>query len=156
MNTKNIINQVGTLSTYDKQKSKDLGEVFTPGSLIKDMLRQLPKEVWSDMNKKWFDPCAGKGNFPAFIVHNLMTGLRTVIPNEEARYKHIVENMLYMSEYQQESAEAIERLFNPDGKYQLNLHVGDTLGMPEDFFDIPLTERRFKYPNRVLEVALAN
>ena len=156
MDTKQIIAQVAKLSTYSKSKSDAHGEVFTPGSLIKDMLRQLPKTVWSDMTKKWFDPCAGKGNFPAYVVHNLMTGLRTVIPDEDARYKHIVENMLYMSEYQQESAEAIERLFNPDGTFQLNLHVGDTLTMPEDFFDLPLAERTFKYPTRVVEPVSAN
>ena len=150
MNTKQILSQVAELSKYDLTKSKELGEVFTPPSLIKDMLRQLPKSVWKDSTKTWFDPCAGKGNFPAYIVHNLMHGLKAEFPNEEARYKHIVENQLYMGEYQLESAQAIDRLFNPNGTLQLNLHVGDTLTMPEDFFDLHIAERQFKYPNQCL------
>jgi hypothetical protein len=123
------------LSKHDRAKSKKLGEVFTPPSLIKDMLRQLPKNVWKDSTKTWFDPCAGKGNFPAFIVHNLMHGLQAEFPNESTRYKHIMENMIYMAEYQEESAQAIRDTFNPNGDIKLNLYVGDTLAMPEDYFD---------------------
>lgn len=150
MNTSEIIKQVNQASVHDRQKSKDLGEVFTPKSLVKDMLRQLPKSVWKDPTKRWFDPCAGKGNFPAIVVHNLMAGLASIIPDETARYKHIIENMLYMSEYQVESCIVINKLFNPNGDLQLNLHVGDTLTMPSDFFDVAPEVRNFKYPDRVL------
>ena len=150
MNTKLILARVAELSKFNRDKSKSLGEVFTPPSLIKDMLRQLPKNVWKDPSRTWFDLCAGKGNFPAYIVHNLMHGLKDAFPDEDARYKHIIENMLYMSEYQLESAIEIKKLFNPTGEYKLNLHVGDTLTMPDDFFDVDESVRLFKYPNRIL------
>lgn len=133
--TSHILTLVEEASAFNRAKSKALGEVFTPYSLINDMLDQLPADVWTDSTKTWFDPCAGKGNFPAAIVARLMEGLAEEFPNEEERYKHIVEKQLYMSEYQPESAEVIERIFNPAGKYQLNLHVGDTLSMPADYFD---------------------
>ena len=144
---------VAVNSKYDKSKAKALGEVFTPPHLIKDMLRQLPKDVWHDPNRTWFDPCAGVGNFPAYIVYNLMHGLVDVIPNEKARYKHIMERQIFMSEYQEESAWKIWAMFTADAEdVKLNLHVGDTLTMPEDFFDLDYNERFFKYPERCLKL----
>ncbi len=94
MKTAAIIEQVETASTYNKDKSKKLGEVFTPASLINDMLDQLPEEVWSDPDKTWFDPCAGKGNFPSHIAHRLMYGLADVIPDEDERYRHTMDKTI--------------------------------------------------------------
>ena len=51
------------------------GEVFTPLSIIKDMLNKLPKNVWSNPKLKWLDPCVGIGNFMIIVYfsssHNL-------------------------------------------------------------------------------------
>jgi len=114
-------------STYSKKKSDELGEVFTPSKLINEMLDQLPRDVWEDKNKTWFDPCAGKGNFPIQILKRLFIHLQEHIPNEEERIKHIIENQLYMAEYQEESAYFINRVFSFNGKYKVNLYWGDTL-----------------------------
>lgn len=43
-------------------------------------------------------------------------------PDPEKRWKHILENQIFMVEIQKESCEIIERLFNPYGKYKLNLY----------------------------------
>ena len=122
-------------STYSKEKSDKHGEVFTPPELINEMLDQLDPTVWSDSTKTFFDPCAGKGKFPIKIVKRLMVGLEKEIPNVNKRYKHIMENQMYMSEFQPESAQFIEETFNPNGDIKLKLHVGDTLTMPENYFD---------------------
>ena len=37
----------------DNVQKKKNGEVFTPLSLVNDMLDQLPEHVWSDKNLKW-------------------------------------------------------------------------------------------------------
>jgi type I restriction-modification system DNA methylase subunit len=132
-------------SSYSKEKSDKLGEVFTPPELINEMLDQLPRDVWEDKNKTWFDPCAGKGNFPIQILKRLFVHLQEHIPNEEERIKHIIENQLYMAEYQEESAYFINRVFSFNGKYKVNLYWGDTLKMPDDFFDLTYEERREKY-----------
>lgn len=147
---KYLINEVKEASTYSKDKSKKHGEVFTPSSLIKEMLSSLPEEAFTDPTKTFFDPCAGKGNFPVYIIKGLMNGLKEQFPKEKDRYKHIIENMLYMSEFQKESAEFINNLFSLDGEFKINLHVGDTLTMPEDFFDLSYDERKLKYPERCL------
>lgn len=51
-----------------------------------------------------------------------MDGLETWEPNPEKRYKHIIENQIFMVEIQKESCEIIEKLFNPKGIYKLNLY----------------------------------
>ena len=120
---------------YDKSKSDQHGEVFTPPELINEMLDQIPVEVWSDSTKTFFDPCAGKGQFPIQIIKRLMAGLQNQFTNEEDRYKHIMENQLYMSEYQKESADYIQEHFSLHGKVKINLHQGDTLTMSNSYFE---------------------
>lgn len=151
IDTQLAVDTVEANAVFDKAKAKALGEVFTPPSLINEMLDSLPKRAWSNPDKTWFDPCAGVGNFPVFIVARLMVGLKKKIPSAKWRYKHIVENMLYMSELQPESCAQIEQTLNPQGEYKLNLHMGDTLTMPEDFFDLSWEDRRAVYPERCFE-----
>jgi hypothetical protein len=55
-----------------------------------------------------------------------------------------------MSEFQPESAQVIQEIFSNGGRYRLNLFVGDSLTMPEDFFDLTPDERRQKYPNNTI------
>jgi len=151
---KSLLNKISNFilehSTYSKEKSNKLGEVFTPPDLINEMLDQLPREVWEDKNKTWFDPCAGKGNFPIQILKRLFVHLQEHIPDEEERIRHIIENQLYMAEYQYDSAYFINRVFSFNGKYKVNLYWGDTLKMPDDFFDLTFEERKQKYPENCL------
>ena len=133
-------------SIYSKDKSDKLGEVFTPTELINEMIDQLPEELLYDKDKTWFDPCAGKGNFPIIIVGRLFRNLSEQIPNDGERIHHIIENQLYMAEYQRESAEVIDSVFSYGGRLKVNLYVGNTLEMPNDFFDLSYEDRREKYP----------
>ena len=66
--------------------------------LVNEMLDKLPIDVWKNKNLKWFDPASGMGNFPIAVYLRLMESLKDEIPNNEERKKHILENMLYMSE----------------------------------------------------------
>ena len=147
----NLTDRVKHKATHSKEKSDEHGEVFTPPGLINQMLDSLPKDFWYNKNKMWFDPCAGKGNMPAVVVERLMKTLSTKIEDVDSRYKHIMENMIYMCEYQKESCETIEEIFNPNDNLKLNLYFGDTLKIPEDFFDLPWEQRRTKYPDNCVE-----
>jgi site-specific DNA-methyltransferase (adenine-specific) len=91
------------------------------------MLDKLPEEVWSNPDKTWLDPCAGLGNFSVQVLKRLMEGLSKWEPNEEARKKHILENMLYHVEMNPESVAKLQKVLNPEGKYTLNVHCGDFL-----------------------------
>lgn len=119
-----LIKKVEEACEYSKDKSNKFGEVFTPTKLINEMLDSLPQEVWSNQEKTWLDPCAGKGNFPAVIVTRLMEGLKEQIPSPEARYRHIMEKQIFMYELQDESCRVIEEIFNPNGDIKINLVHG--------------------------------
>jgi hypothetical protein len=109
------------------------GEVFTPMSLVNEMLDTLPPEVWNDKRLKWLDPANGMGNFPIGVFLRLFYGFRTksgkyvgitnegegeynpgltkVVPGEEARRKHIVKDMLYMVELNSKNNAIANNLF---------------------------------------------
>jgi len=114
------------LKPKEVEKNK-YGEVFTPMSLVEEMLDKLPEEVWSNSELKWFDPANGMGNFPIAVYYRLMKGLSSKMKNEEKRKKHIIENMLYMSELNKKNCFMTKQIFDPEDKYQLNLFEGDTL-----------------------------
>ena len=48
------------------------GEVFTPISLVSEMLDKIPNEVWRNPNATFLDPCMGKGTFLLEIVRRLV------------------------------------------------------------------------------------
>ena len=97
-----------------RQSEKDkFGEVFTPVVLINEMLDKLPKAVWSNKEYKWLDPANGIGNFPMMIYTRLMEGLDKKIENNEARQKHIIENMLYMVELNEKNVAISRKIFGP-------------------------------------------
>jgi type I restriction-modification system DNA methylase subunit len=81
-----------------ESEKKKFGEVFTPISLINEMLDKLPIKLFQNKNLKWFDPANGMGNFPIVVYLRLMEGLKDVISDADRRKKHILEKMLYMSE----------------------------------------------------------
>jgi HKD family nuclease len=106
---------------------KSFGEVMTPIPLVDGMLDTLPKEVWSNKDLKWFDPCAGVGTFPSVIVQRLMKGLKKVIPNKNKRYRHIIENMLYVCELQAKNMFIFHCIFDRPNIFELNTYCGSFL-----------------------------
>ena len=131
-----VFDEIQNLSTYSKDKSDKLGEVFTPPKLINDMLDQLPTELWSDKTKTWFDPASGNGNFHIIVLKRLFDGLASQIPDSRERVKHIVEKQLYFAEYQQVSAQNTAELFSFGGLCEVNIYHGDTLVMSDDYFNL--------------------
>jgi site-specific DNA-methyltransferase (adenine-specific) len=117
-------------------EKKKFGEVFTPLSFINDhMLKHLEsyykekynKNIFEDETLTWGDTTAGMGNFPIAIYYKLMDGLKVKIPNEKDRKKHIIENMLFMAEYNKKNCFIIKQIFNINNELKLNLYQGDSL-----------------------------
>jgi hypothetical protein len=79
----------------NEYQKKQNGEVFTPLSLVNEMLDKLPEEVWKNKAYKWLDPAVGIGNFPIVVYERLMSGLEDVIEDRRERSRHILEEMLY-------------------------------------------------------------
>ena len=119
-----------------KQKEKqEHGEVFTPMVVVFELLDKLDshyfaehgRSIFSEKNFKWFDPASGMGNFPVAVYLRLMEGLAEQIPDVEERKKHIIENMLYMSELNKKNVFICHQIFNVNNQYRMNLYEGDTL-----------------------------
>jgi hypothetical protein len=113
-------------------EKKKFGEVMTPLELVKEMLATLPEEVWSNPNLKWLDPANGTGPYPSMVIYKLMNGLKEWEPNDEKRYKHIVENMIYVCELQPKNMFLYLCAIDPFDTYRLNVYTGSFL---EDGFD---------------------
>jgi hypothetical protein len=121
---------VTTLRNYVRvadTEVKSFGEVMTPIPLVEDMLNTFPSEVWSNPNLKWFDPCAGVGTFQSVIVQRLMKGLKKAIPNKNKRYRHIIENMIYVCELQAKNMFIFHCIFDRPNVFELNTFYGSFL-----------------------------
>ena len=136
-----LINEPNELLDYLKKslkpkelEKKKFGEVFTPMEVIDEMMDNLDKNykkehkksIFSISTLKWYDPSAGMGSFPVNVYYRLMNGLKKEFPDEKLRKKHILENMLYMSEINKKNCYILEKLFNKK-KFNLNIYCGDSL-----------------------------
>lgn len=97
-----------------QENKENYGEVYTPFSLINDMLDILPQEYFSNPDLKWLDPACGCGYFTMIVYHRLMEGLKTKIKNKKRRKKHILHTMLYMIELNPENVNGLRGFFGED------------------------------------------
>lgn len=137
---RNIDEVFGLIHQYlgvSEVEKKINGEVFTPFELINEMLDTLPKEVWSNPNLKWLDPANGIGNFPAVIIQRLMSGLVGFEPDPSKRYKHILENMIYICDISSKNMFLYLNIFDPYNEYKMNYFKGSFLS---DEFDKHMKE----------------
>ena len=126
-NPKELLELINDCLKPKEVEKKQFGEVFTPMILVYEMLDKLPKEVWKNKNLKWLDPCCGMGNFSIAVYLRLMEGLKDEIKDMKERKKHILENMLYMSELNKKNVLVCKQIFDINNEYKLNLYEGDTL-----------------------------
>ena len=125
----------------NENNKKQFGEVFTPMSLVNEMLDKLPVHVWTDPNLKWLDPCVGMGNFMIAVYLRLIESL-IIIKDIDRRKKHILENMLYMVELNKKNVYITKQIFDINNEYKLNIACADSLTLnyvkrfKTDTFDI--------------------
>ena len=147
---KNISNRNEMSKLIDKYlipqelEKKHNAEVSTPYNLRKEMINTIPKSFWMGKKvivkntkgkikkiyhkfPKVFEPCSGKGGFLMDIIDKLMTGLKTIVPNENERYRIIVEKCLYFSDINPTNIFICKLLIDPGNLYSLNYNEGDTL-----------------------------
>ena len=70
-------------------------EVFTPPSVVNDMLDSLPENIWESEKTTFLDPASKSGVFLREIAKRLIRGLEHQIPNLEKRINHIAKKQLY-------------------------------------------------------------
>ena len=102
-----------------RKKEKDkFGEVFTPLSLINELLYNIPLTIWKNPEGKWLDPANGIGNFFMMVYQKLMEELpdtynKNVIhyANKKEKVDHIIKNMLYMIEINPTNVKISQQIF---------------------------------------------
>lgn len=70
-------------------------EVFTPPSLVNDILDLLPNDLWNNPEAKFLDPVSKSGVFLREIAKRLDKGLEEKITNKQDRINHIFNTQLY-------------------------------------------------------------
>ena len=134
-NPKELLELIDSCLKPKQQEKQENGEVFTPMCLVFEILDTLDKHyikehgrsIFTEKDFKWLDPASGMGNFPVAVYLRLMEGLKTQMLTDEDRKKHIVENMLYMSELNKKNVFSCHQIFDANNRYRLNLNEGDTL-----------------------------
>jgi Eco57I restriction-modification methylase len=70
-------------------------EVFTPPTIVNQMLDLLPEEIWHDKNITFLDPATKSGVFLREIVKRLIVGLEESIPDRQERINHIFATQVF-------------------------------------------------------------
>ena len=70
-------------------------EVFTPPSLVNQILDLLPMELWSNPDAKFLDPVCKSGVFLREMAKRLIVGLEPVFPDLQERANHIYRYQLF-------------------------------------------------------------
>jgi len=139
---KSILDELQNI-TINNEKKKINGEVYTPLSLVNDMLNKLDechlkkhnKSIF-EMDYKWFEPTAGKGHFVFSIIDRLQ---------KHFDINYILKNMIYMSELDESNCNYIREKLKD---YSINLNEGDTLKIKYDFkFDVIIGNPPFNKGN---------
>jgi len=70
-------------------------EVFTPPSVVNNILDTLPESIWKDPNSTFLDPSTKSGAFLREITIRLINGLDEEIKDLEKRIDHILKNQVF-------------------------------------------------------------
>jgi Eco57I restriction-modification methylase len=107
-----------------KTAVKLYGEVYTPLTLVEEMLDTLPITHWRDPKLQWLEPAAGLAPFLFCAYRRLMAGLTPSYPDPSTRARHILETMFTFQELQPKNVKLLRQLFAP---FTLQLLEGDYL-----------------------------
>lgn len=124
---KDVVRMLREYVKVGEVEKKKFGEVMTSLDLVKEMIKTLPEEVWSNPDLKWIDPANGTGPFPIMVIYRLMVGLEKWQPDPNLRYKHIVENMIYTCELQAKNVFLWLCAVDPHDEYETNTYWGSFL-----------------------------
>jgi hypothetical protein len=132
---KELLELIDSCLKPKKLEKEKFGEVFTPIYLIYEILDNLDKQykliyglsIFSVSNLKWFDPACGMGNFQVALYLKLFEGLKQEFPNDYDRKKHILENMLYVSELNTKNIFIYKQIFDINNCFKLNINKGNSL-----------------------------
>lgn len=127
----NLMELVDSYLKPSNTEKRLLGEVFTPlygkPGCVEDQLNLMDESLWKRKNVKVLDPCSGVGNYSVVLVDKFMKGLVDEFPDSEERLKWILEEIIYINEFQSKNLFIYLQLFDSENKYKMNFNRGDYL-----------------------------
>ena len=60
------------------KRVRDIGEVFTPARVVRDMCNLIPKDVWQRIDATFLEPACGNGNFLNEILSRKLKRCKTL------------------------------------------------------------------------------
>lgn len=60
------------------ERVRDLGEVFTPPKIVRDMCNLIPKEIWNNIDATFLEPACGNGNFIVEILNSKLRKCKSI------------------------------------------------------------------------------
>jgi hypothetical protein len=125
-NRKELSNLIDKYLIPQELEKKSNAEISTPFKLRQNMLDSMSTTFWKS-KKRVFEPCSGKGGFLIDIIDRFMIGLEELVPDENERYRIIVEECLYFSDINPTNIFICKLLVDPNNKYKLNYNEGNTI-----------------------------
>lgn len=113
----------------DKVDKNKFGIIYTSFIIINKMLDLIPDESYSNPLARWLDMGAGTGYFSICLFRRLDKGLMNVIIDSHQRMRHIIRDMLYMSEIKESHIIVLRQIFGDDA----NIY-GDFLSLTKNNF----------------------
>ena len=119
--------------TFPKDHKQKMGAVFTSFSFIESMFSLFDAKIFTNDQYKWCDLGCGSGYFSIVLYYKLMNGLASTIPNKNERSIHILDNMIYMIDIQEEYMTDLKKMFGQ----KCHIYCDNVLGWnPELLFDV--------------------
>jgi superfamily II DNA or RNA helicase len=128
---RNLVELIDSYLKPSNTEKRLLGEVFTPmydkPGCVEEQLNMVDESFWKRKDVRVLDPCAGIGNYSVVLVDKFMKGLIDEIPDSKERLKWILEEIIYIIEYQSKNLFIYLQIFDSENKYKMNYYRGDYL-----------------------------
>lgn len=96
---------------FDNEAKIKYGYVPTPFNIINKMVDNLPQELFRNKDLKWLDPGCGNGYISIKIYMRLLYGLCAQFESIDLCRQHILHNMLYMIDINNNFIDNSRKLF---------------------------------------------
>ena len=130
------------------------GEVPTPPEIIKKLIDNIPDYNFTNKNFKWLDAGCGRGYISYFIYYKLLVSLRNQFNSDKECSNHIIKNMLYLIDINEENIDYLYSLF----PYESNIILDDFISWNTDIkFDVIVTNPPYivngikKVPSKMID-----
>jgi len=104
--------------------------------IAREQIEDYEKIYGWKINDRFLFPCNGSGIYAMMVIYHLMNykEIIEVIPDEYNRYKHIIENQIYVVEKEAINNFCFSFVVDTDNEFNKNIYTGDFLSFKYDCY----------------------